>query len=182
MPCAKVSFAPAVLLRLDFAWASHGLWRSLVAHLTGGQGVAGSNPVSPTSGVRLVHTLRAPFSCPGHPGPAPARASPNQFRTTAPRRRPGVEDGLGRDHAAARAGDQPSISSSSAGQQIRGRAQQLDDRHGTPTPAPGLLRDETATATPCATATASIMSVVSGGRRRIAETVFVVSVGDSMRD
>src|SRR5690606_14835251 len=26
-----------------------GLWRSLVAHLTGGQGVAGSNPVSPTS-------------------------------------------------------------------------------------------------------------------------------------
>jgi MFS family permease len=28
---------------------SHGLWRSLVAHLTGGQGVAGSNPVSPTN-------------------------------------------------------------------------------------------------------------------------------------
>src|SRR5690349_3089416 len=28
---------------------SHGLWRSLVAHLTGGQGVAGSNPVSPTT-------------------------------------------------------------------------------------------------------------------------------------
>ena len=27
-----------------------GLWRSLVAHLTGGQGVAGSNPVSPTRG------------------------------------------------------------------------------------------------------------------------------------
>ncbi len=27
---------------------SNGLWRSLVAHLTGGQGVAGSNPVSPT--------------------------------------------------------------------------------------------------------------------------------------
>ena len=26
-----------------------GLWRSLVAHLTGGQGVAGSNPVSPTT-------------------------------------------------------------------------------------------------------------------------------------
>jgi hypothetical protein len=26
----------------------NGLWRSLVAHLTGGQGVAGSNPVSPT--------------------------------------------------------------------------------------------------------------------------------------
>jgi hypothetical protein len=28
--------------------APGGLWRSLVAHLTGGQGVAGSNPVSPT--------------------------------------------------------------------------------------------------------------------------------------
>ena len=26
-----------------------GMWRSLVAHLTGGQGVAGSNPVIPTS-------------------------------------------------------------------------------------------------------------------------------------
>ena len=25
-----------------------GAWRSLVAHLTGGQGVAGSNPVAPT--------------------------------------------------------------------------------------------------------------------------------------
>ena len=75
MPCAKVSFAPAVLLRLDFAWASHGLWRSLVAHLTGGQGVAGSNPVSPTNGVRLVHTLRAPFSAGGglvHADPIPS--------------------------------------------------------------------------------------------------------------
>ena len=28
---------------------ARGLWRSLVAHLTGGQGVAGSNPVSPTA-------------------------------------------------------------------------------------------------------------------------------------
>src|SRR5690606_30121285 len=27
----------------------NGLWRSLVAHLTGGQVVAGSNPVSPTA-------------------------------------------------------------------------------------------------------------------------------------
>ena len=27
---------------------SFGAWRSLVAHLTGGQGVAGSNPVAPT--------------------------------------------------------------------------------------------------------------------------------------
>ena len=30
----------------------NGLWRSLVAHLTGGQGVAGSNPVNPTSNVK----------------------------------------------------------------------------------------------------------------------------------
>ena len=29
--------------------STNGLWRSLVAHLTGGQGVAGSNPVVPTS-------------------------------------------------------------------------------------------------------------------------------------
>src|SRR6187401_2752017 len=28
--------------------AGIGMWRSLVAHLTGGQGVAGSNPVIPT--------------------------------------------------------------------------------------------------------------------------------------
>ena len=42
--------------RLSQAWNSawstdkieYGLWRSLVAHLTGGQGVAGSNPVNPT--------------------------------------------------------------------------------------------------------------------------------------
>ena len=41
-PCSRVSGA-----RAD---AQAGLWRSLVAHLTGGQGVAGSNPVSPTHG------------------------------------------------------------------------------------------------------------------------------------
>jgi hypothetical protein len=32
---------------------SHGLWRSLVAHLTGGQGVVGSNPASPTTGTHI---------------------------------------------------------------------------------------------------------------------------------
>ena len=32
-------------------WGCHGMWRSLVAHLTGGQGVAGSNPVIPTLGL-----------------------------------------------------------------------------------------------------------------------------------
>jgi hypothetical protein len=43
--CPAVAFSPlrCRLLR------GIGLWRSLVAHLTGGQGVAGSNPVSPTS-------------------------------------------------------------------------------------------------------------------------------------
>ena len=44
-----------------------GMWRSLVAHLTGGQGVAGSNPVIPTSvyaGQRPSSQQRWwPFSC-----------------------------------------------------------------------------------------------------------------------
>ena len=35
----------------------NGLWRSLVAHLTGGQGVAGSNPVNPTSLHKRVSRL-----------------------------------------------------------------------------------------------------------------------------
>ena len=39
-----------------------GLWRSLVAHLTGGQGVAGSNPVSPTDRRRAALSPRVrPF-------------------------------------------------------------------------------------------------------------------------
>jgi hypothetical protein len=42
--------------------ASHGLWRSLVAHLTGGQGVAGSNPVSPTEKPRTSAEVRG-FRC-----------------------------------------------------------------------------------------------------------------------
>ena len=38
---------------------SLGLWRSLVAHLTGGQGVAGSNPVSPTNCLAgSIHSAR----------------------------------------------------------------------------------------------------------------------------
>src|SRR5699024_7635922 len=40
IPTAKVSLAQ---------YESFGLWRSLVAHITGGDGVAGSNPVSPTT-------------------------------------------------------------------------------------------------------------------------------------
>ena len=39
--------------------AGIGLWRSLVAHLTGGQGVAGSNPVSPTKSGRTSSQGRA---------------------------------------------------------------------------------------------------------------------------
>ena len=42
-PAAVVFTRPSVVTTTAF-----GLWRSLVAHLTGGQGVAGSNPVSPT--------------------------------------------------------------------------------------------------------------------------------------
>ena len=37
-------------------WAD-GTWRSLVAHLTGGQGVAGSNPVVPTKGFGNSKTI-----------------------------------------------------------------------------------------------------------------------------
>src|SRR3954447_19973211 len=44
--------------------AGFGLWRSLVAHLMGGQGVAGSNPVSPTVWPWLVCAGQGPFSCP----------------------------------------------------------------------------------------------------------------------
>ncbi len=61
---------------------SHGLWRSLVAHLTGGQGVAGSNPVSPTKCEKVAQ--RATFShFPGREtgehlraGGPPARGAP----------------------------------------------------------------------------------------------------------
>ena len=37
-----------------------GMWRSLVAHLTGGQGVAGSNPVIPTNNSHNNKQLRTP--------------------------------------------------------------------------------------------------------------------------
>ena len=52
---------------LLFFSSRNGLWRSLVAHLTGGQGVAGSNPVSPTkrNPLRLaVSQAEAGFSIP----------------------------------------------------------------------------------------------------------------------
>ena len=39
----------------------NGLWRSLVAHLTGGQGVAGSNPVSPTREAPVDRKIRRGF-------------------------------------------------------------------------------------------------------------------------
>jgi hypothetical protein len=65
----------------------HGLWRSLVAHLTGGQGVASSNLVSPTKWKTV--TQRWPFSISrryvdGAPAaPAPAHRS-NASRMSAP--------------------------------------------------------------------------------------------------
>src|SRR5699024_4635899 len=40
--------AGAVIFRIGDGDGTGGLWRSLVAHCTGGAGVAGSNPVSPT--------------------------------------------------------------------------------------------------------------------------------------
>ena len=42
----------------DHVWTILGEWRSLVAHLHGVQGVAGSNPVSPTTIHLLVKGLR----------------------------------------------------------------------------------------------------------------------------
>ena len=36
------------------------MWRSLVAHLTGGQGVAGSNPVIPTNSSLAITPALAP--------------------------------------------------------------------------------------------------------------------------
>ncbi len=44
----------------------NGLWRSLVAHLTGGQGVAGSNPVNPTMKHQVTGIVRWPFSLPSN--------------------------------------------------------------------------------------------------------------------
>src|SRR5205085_1995231 len=55
------------------AGTSTGTWRSLVAHLTGGQGVAGSNPVVPTVRQRPADTGEIPdrraFSMPRDVGP-----------------------------------------------------------------------------------------------------------------
>src|SRR5580698_3912124 len=46
-----------------------GLWRSLVAHLTGGQGVAGSNPVSPTNSINAAQLAWGNRVClAGRPG------------------------------------------------------------------------------------------------------------------
>ena len=50
--CDKVSSLPK---------GAAGLWRSLVAHLTGGQGVAGSNPVSPTRVMSQTSPRTAPL-------------------------------------------------------------------------------------------------------------------------
>ena len=46
--------------RISIRAAFVGAWRSLVAHLTGGQGVAGSNPVAPT--IAPIHQLETEIS------------------------------------------------------------------------------------------------------------------------
>ena len=46
---------------LSLQVSSTGWWRSLVAHLTGGQGVAGSNPVHPTRNLRGRANYRSAF-------------------------------------------------------------------------------------------------------------------------
>ena len=49
-PSSLRDFGVTEILSLGAAETQYlGMWRSLVAHLTGGQGVAGSNPVIPTN-------------------------------------------------------------------------------------------------------------------------------------
>jgi hypothetical protein len=57
--------------------AVSGLWRSLVAHLTGGQGVASSNLASPTSQCRII----TPDQSRVHPatGPSSTRLSAGEL-------------------------------------------------------------------------------------------------------
>ncbi|MDQ1482151.1 MAG: hypothetical protein QOF35_227, partial [Actinomycetota bacterium] len=73
--CAKVSFASPEHCLAALPSERSGMWRSLVAHLTGGQGVAGSNPVIPTgtsrsravsekSGAALISVAVPRRSCP----------------------------------------------------------------------------------------------------------------------
>ena len=61
-----------------------GLWRSLVAHLTGGQGVAGSNPVSPTGHEAVAEIrggLRRTPGCPDRRGTRFRSWRPGRART-----------------------------------------------------------------------------------------------------
>ncbi|KAJ1684297.1 hypothetical protein LUZ63_020590 [Rhynchospora breviuscula] len=58
-----------------------GLWRSLVAHLTGGQGVAGSNPVSPTTKPQVRGRVTARRGCTSGPLETPTRRTPMARRT-----------------------------------------------------------------------------------------------------
>ena len=48
------------LVAVAFRSSVSGLWRSLVAHLTGGQGVASSNLASPT---KPIHSIRPSRTC-----------------------------------------------------------------------------------------------------------------------
>ena len=61
----SMSLDAAMMVELPSAESGGiGLWRSLVAHLTGGQGVAGSNPVVPTGWRRPVEQLKPLVSGP----------------------------------------------------------------------------------------------------------------------
>ena len=73
-----------------------GLWRSLVAHLTGGQGVASSNLASPTKPMStpsdLIGAGIKPMFLPPSITPSDGRSGP--ARTTRARRRASVQHGL----------------------------------------------------------------------------------------
>jgi hypothetical protein len=82
-----------------------GTWRSLVAHLTGGQGVAGSNPVVPTAKrVFAAQKLRRPsfVILPSYGGPSTSLVDPLTPRIPGlETRKPGcvTSDGRGNRHA-----------------------------------------------------------------------------------
>src|SRR6185436_5114626 len=67
------------------------MWRSLVAHLTGGQGVAGSNPVIPTNIARRGHTGGHTEAAPRRLRSGPRRLGPFFFFAICSRIVHGVE-------------------------------------------------------------------------------------------
>ena len=64
----------------------NGWWRSLVAHLTGGQGVAGSNPVHPTRNCRSEAMFSGLFLSCTKEGPVLHQACTKFGPTLAPKR------------------------------------------------------------------------------------------------